>query len=99
MVVVANSFSSESARKIAIKDTLDHIVDEQLNWGDPQGRFGIKLDAINSFDAPFFVASSGQEGDASFQAALSYTHIATSYLDEVKLSSCVFFTHFYSYGP
>lgn len=84
----ADSYSSESTRTAAIRPVLDWIFPTPLIWEISQSRFGIKPDAVNSVDTPFVVVQVknevGIEGDASLQAAMSYAHIATTPLDEVK---------------
>src|SRR6267154_1242648 len=88
MSVAANSCPDELTRTATIRDILNQIFSVPLDWEVSQSRFGIKPDAINSGDTPFFVVEvkneAGLEGDASLQAALSYAHIATSPVDNVK---------------
>src|SRR5258708_719549 len=95
MVLAANSYPNESTRVTVIKDILSRIVAVPLDWEVPEARFGVRPDAINLDDTPFFVVEvkneAGLEGDASLQAALSYAHIATS-MD--KVNSSVFFLFF-----
>ncbi len=78
----------ESTWKIAIRDILNQIFAETLDWEVRQARFGITLDGLNFNDTPFFVVElkneAGIDGDASLQAAISYAHIATSPVAKVK---------------
>jgi hypothetical protein len=88
MACAANSYRGESSRTEAIKATLNDIINVPLNWEASQSLFGIRPDAINFGDIPFFVMEvkneAGLEGDASLQAALSYARIATSFLHSVR---------------
>ena len=82
MNISADIYPTEARRVDAIKHILNRIFALPLDWEVLQSRFGIKPDAINIGDNPFFVVEvkneAGIEGDASLQAALSYAHIATS---------------------
>ena len=88
MKVSASSYRDEAARIDAIKEVLNTIFSTPLAWGSHQARFGIKPDALDCGDTPFFVVEAkneaGLEGDASLQAALSYAHIATSPTTKVR---------------
>jgi len=86
-VTAAISYPDEVTRTAAIKGALTQIIGVPLNWEVSQGRFGIRPDAIDSGNTPFFVVEVKNElglgGDASLQAVLSYVHIATSPVDKV----------------
>ena len=82
MQISADYCPNEARRVDAIKHILNRIFALPLDWDVLQGRFGIRPDAINIGENPFFVVEvkneAGIDGDASLQAALSYAHIATS---------------------
>jgi len=89
MSVAVNSYPNELTWMAAIRDILNQIFFVPLDWEVLQSWFGARPDAINSGDTPFFVVEvkneAGLEGDASLQAALSYAHIATSLVDNIKI--------------
>jgi hypothetical protein len=88
MVISAESYVNESTRTSVIKEVLNGIVGNQLNWTTSKTQFNVKPDALGFDGPPFFIVEvkdeAGLEGDASLQAALSYAHIATSAKDKVK---------------
>ena len=82
MHISAECYPKEVNRIDAFKFILTQIFDAPIDWDVMQSRFGIRPDAINIGDNPFFVVEvkneAGLEGDASLQAALSYARIAAS---------------------
>jgi hypothetical protein len=90
METAASCYPDGSTRTAAMKNIFDWIIGGSSNWEVSQTRFGIRPDAINPGDIPFFVMEvkneAGLEGDVTFQAALSYAHIATSLVGPVRSS-------------
>ncbi|TBU27934.1 hypothetical protein BD311DRAFT_807273 [Dichomitus squalens] len=82
MAAGAHSYPVEDARVEAIKTSLSEIFAKELHWEPSKTLYGVAPDAISVDDPPFVVVEVknevGLKGDASLQAGLSYTHIATA---------------------
>ncbi|EJF58043.1 hypothetical protein DICSQDRAFT_139665 [Dichomitus squalens LYAD-421 SS1] len=81
-LMAAGARSYPDARVEAIKTSLSEIFAKELHWEPSKTLYGVAPDAISVDNPPFVVVEVknevGLKGDASLQAGLSYTHIATA---------------------